>query len=137
MARPVQDPRLIGEIGRAISGEYNAIQCYARLAKAAPDAETRKQILEIRQDEVRHYQVFMGIYHRLTGGAVPPITPEPCPRDFREGLRAAFKDEQETVDFYLSVGDRARDPSIRRAFVRAAQDEQNHAVWFLYFLSGK
>ena len=49
-------------------------------------------------------------------------------------LGPAFKDEQETVDFYLDLADQTQDQSIKKVFQRAAADEQNHAVWFLYLL---
>ncbi|KYD11778.1 hypothetical protein B4119_4180 [Parageobacillus caldoxylosilyticus] len=50
-----------------------------------------------------------------------------------EGLEYALKDEQETVDFYLDISDETNDPYIKEVFRRAAADEQNHAVWFLYY----
>lgn len=62
-----------------------------------------------------------------------PKQTEECPDNFTRGLDAAFKDKQETVDFYL----RAVETSNLKAkgvFTRAARDEQNHAVWFLYYL---
>ncbi|MBK5441663.1 hypothetical protein JFU13_01025 [Peribacillus sp. TH24] len=36
--------------------------------------------------------------------------------------------------FYLGIADEVTNPSIKEAFRRAAADEQNHAVWFLYYL---
>ena len=35
----------------------------------------------------------------------------------------------------MEVADGASDRSIKEAFRRAAADEQNHAVWFLYFFT--
>ncbi|GAA3314104.1 hypothetical protein GCM10020331_005840 [Ectobacillus funiculus] len=41
---------------------------------------------------------------------------------------------KKTVDFfYLDIADKAQDSYIKKQFRRAATDEQNHAVWFLYF----
>lgn len=132
-----RDMGLAGEIAKAINGQYSAIACYGYLAKIAPTEEERKQIEEIRQDEVRHYQTFSAIYMQLTGRRPTPTITEPCPREYREGLKSAFKDEQETTDFYLDIAYQATDPRIRNEFKRAAADEQNHAVWFLYFLTQK
>ncbi|PTM59028.1 rubrerythrin [Desmospora activa DSM 45169] len=131
------DTPLITNIAQAINGEYSAIACYAHLATVAPTEEARKQIKEIRQDEVRHFQTFSAIYTRLTGRQPTPTITEPCPQSYKEGLDFAFKDEQETVDHYLDIADRARNPVIRTAFQRAAADEQNHAVWFLYLITKK
>ncbi|MFC3884966.1 ferritin-like domain-containing protein [Bacillus songklensis] len=127
------DSDLINDIAKAINGEYSAISCYGKLAKNAATEKEKKQILEIRQDEVRHYQIFSAIYMNLTGKQPKPEITEPCPKNYKEGLKFAFKDEQETVDFYLDISDKAQDPYIKEQFRRAAADEQNHAVWFLYF----
>ncbi|MDT8860280.1 ferritin-like domain-containing protein [Alkalihalobacillus sp. MEB130] len=126
---------LISNIMRAINGQYSAIACYEQLARLAPTQEIRKKILEIRQDEVRHFHVFSEIYVSLTGRQPSPQITEACPTDYRSGLNAAFMDEQETVDFYLDIADKTSDRYIQQQFRRAAADEQNHAVWFLYFLT--
>lgn len=121
------------DILKAINGEYSAIACYARLAEVAPTKEERDQILEIRKDEINHYQVFTQIFISITGTQPNPYITESCPQSYVEGLHFAFRDEQETVDFYLEIADKSQDPCIKERFKRAAADEQNHAVWFLYF----
>ncbi|WP_240948555.1 ferritin-like domain-containing protein [Bacillus sp. RO1] len=118
---------------KAINGEYSAVACYEKLAQMAPDAETRKRITEIREDEIKHYNTFSQIYQSLTGKTATPEITEECMDDYQEGLVASLKDEQETVDFYLDIADSTQNPYIRRVFKRAAADEQNHAVWFLFF----
>jgi len=133
--RAPQDESLNNNIAKAINGEYSAVQCYEQLAKLAPTAEVREQISEIRKDEMKHLNAFSQIYQSLTGKQPTPQISEECPDDFNVGIRAAFKDEQETVDFYLDIADSTQNPYIRRVFKRAAADEQNHAVWFLYYLS--
>lgn len=129
------DMQLIADIAKAINGEYSAIICYEQLAMLAPTEEDRKQILEIRQDEIRHYQTFSHIYVTLTGKQHTPQMIEKCKANYIEGLRASFKDEQETTDFYLDIAENTTDPYIKDKFRRASSDEQNHAVWFLYFLT--
>jgi len=122
---------LIEDIAKAINGEYSAVTCYQQLAQLAPNEKTRHRILEIRKDEIRHFQMFSRIYMTLTGRQPQPQLTERCPTIYREGLRAAFQDEQETVDFYHEMADRAHHPFIKKQLRRAAFDEQNHAVWFL------
>ncbi|GAA0133481.1 ferritin-like domain-containing protein [Paenibacillus sp. YSY-4.3] len=129
------DTGLIADIERAINGEYSAIACYEQLAGMAPNEEERNRILEIRKDEIRHFQTFSQIYTSLTGRRPVPHITEKCPSEYSAGLHFAFKDEQETVDFYLDVADKATDPNIKERFKRAAADEQNHAVWFLYLIT--
>lgn len=126
---------LVGNIEKAINGEYSAIVCYEKLIQAAPSNEERERIREIREDEIRHYQLFSGFYTTLTGRKPSPHVTEECPEEYCDGLRAAFEDEQETVDFYLDISEQTDEPAIKEGFRRAAADEQNHAVWFSYFIN--
>ena len=128
-----QTNKLISNIEKAINGEYSAIHCYTKLAELASSEGVRKQILEIRQDEVKHFQQFVQIYGSLTGRQPEPTISEKCPNTYLNGLEFALKDEQHTVDFYLEISDEASNQFVKEAFRRAAADEQNHAVWFLYY----
>jgi rubrerythrin len=128
-----QTNKLISNIEKAINGEYSAIHCYTKLAELAPSEGVRKQILEIRQDEVKHFQQFVQIYGNLTGRQPEPKVSEKCPNTYLNGVEFALKDEQQTVDFYLEISDEATNQFVKEAFQRAAADEQNHAVWFLYY----
>ncbi|MFS0783170.1 ferritin family protein [Bacillus sp. 1P06AnD] len=130
-----QNNQLISDLETAMNGEFSAVQCYASLAQMADDQNQKKQILEIREDEMKHLQIFSQIYTNITGTQFQPKMVEECPASYMEGLEAALKDEQETVDFYLGVSDRVTTGYIKEAFKRAAMDEQNHAVWFLYFFT--
>ncbi len=133
--RVQQNQQLINDIQRAISGEYTAITCYEKLAKQAPTEDERNRILEIQKDEKTHLEKFTKIYLNLTGKSPQPVLLEKCPGSYGKGLEAAFRDEQMTVDFYLEISDQAQDPYIKEAFRRVAADEQNHAVWFLFYIS--
>ena len=129
------DATLITDIAKAINGEYSAIACYEQLSRMAPNEEEKNRILEIRNDEIRHFQVFSQIYISLSGRQPTPKIVEQCPLEYTEGINFAFRDEQQTVDFYLEIADKTNDPYIKEQFKRASADEQNHAVWFLYFLT--
>jgi rubrerythrin len=131
-----QNKKLIGEVEKAITGEYNAIHCYKKLADLACNEQEKSQILEIREDEIRHHKQFEQIYTRLTGRRPPQQKQsEECPDIYVEGLEFALLDEQKTVDFYMEVADGTSEPVIKETFRRAAADEQNHAVWFLYYFT--
>lgn len=132
-----QNEKLISDIEKAINGEYSAINCYAKLANLASTKMEQEQILEIRQDEIRHFHQFVQIYGSLTGKQPQPKIIEECPSVYVNGLEFALKDEQRTVDFYLEIADEATSPYIKEIFRRASADEQNHAVWFLYFFLKK
>ncbi len=126
------DSVLIKDLVKSINGEYSAVICYSILAEKAPTAEIRRRIEHIREEEVRHLHAFSSLYTSITGKQLTPKQTEHCPHTYREGLRAAFYDEQKTNDFYLQASDRAVHPEAKRLFARTAFDEQRHAVWFLY-----
>ncbi|WP_028784869.1 ferritin-like domain-containing protein [Thalassobacillus devorans] len=127
--------QLISNIAQAINGEYSAVECYAKLIELAPTNEEKRQIREIRRDEEKHLRQFSRIYRSLTGRQPDPQQIEECPRNYRQGLEVSFKDEQEAADFYQDIAEQATDPFIQQTFRRASADEQNHAVWFLYFMT--
>lgn len=125
---------VLNDLTKAMDGEHEAICFYEKLANMAPNASIKKQILEIRKDEIRHYQTFEHIYLCLTGCHYYPQSQPTCPNSFLHGSDKAFHDEQNTVDFYHTVARKVQEPWISCAFSEAASDEQNHAVWFLYFM---
>ncbi|KIY21324.1 ferritin-like domain-containing protein [Mesobacillus subterraneus] len=128
-----QNQKLINNLSRAINGEYAATKCYAELAAMAPSAEQKKRIKEILNDEKRHLQQISQIYSAVTGKQPQLQMMEECKNSYVQGLEASFKDEQETTDFYHDIANKATNSVIKEVFRRAAYDEQNHAVWFLYF----
>ncbi|TMU87566.1 DUF2202 domain-containing protein [Bacillus sp. BHET2] len=132
--RSQENLTLVNNLQKAINGEYSAIACYEKLAMLATSKEERERILEIRKDEKRHYKAFSDIYIHLTGVQPSPQLQEGCPDSYKKGLEFAMKDEQETVDFYYSVSDGVQETFIKDTLRRAAADEQNHAVWFLFFM---
>ena len=124
---------LLADLTKTINSEFTAIHCYEQLASIATNDEVKNRILEIRKDEIRHFQMFSNIYLSLTGMSPTPQLIEQCPTEYKNGVISSFHDEQEAVDFYHEV---ARKHSIvKNAYNQAAADEQNHAVWFLYFLT--
>ncbi|MBM7573279.1 ferritin family protein [Aquibacillus albus] len=133
--RMPNETQLINDIQKAINAEYSAIACYEHLANMAPTNDLKERILEIQQDEKRHFQEFSSIYKHLTGQQPTYKIIEECPENYKAGIEFAFKDEQEAVDFYLDIADKTNDPFIKDRFRCAAADEQNHAVWFMFFIS--
>ena len=128
-----ESPDLIKDIEKAINQQFSAIKCYKQLANLAPSEEEKKRIQEIRKDEIKHFETFSEIYFNLTGKKPTPKIVEKCATVYKEGLELSIEDEQKAVDFYLDIVEKAQDLYIKEKFQRAAADEQNHAVWFLYF----
>lgn len=135
MPNKLNDSQLVNDIQKTINAEYSAVICYEKLAKMAPAKDESERIFEIQKDEQRHLEEFSRIYTNLTGKKPNYQIIEECPDNYRAGIEFAFKDEQEAVDFYLDIADRAKDSIIKERFRRAAADEQNHAVWFMFFIS--
>lgn len=133
--RKSNDIQLVNDIQKAINAEYSATLCYKKIANMTPTMDEENKILEIQKDEERHLEEFSRMYIKLIGRKPSYQIIEECPDNYIEGIEFAFKDEQGAVDFYLDIADRAQDPIIKERFRRAAADEQNHAVWFLYFLN--
>jgi len=133
--RMSSDTQLLDDIQKAINAEYSAVTCYEKLANMATSPKERNSILEIQTDEKRHLEEFSRIYTNLSGSLPSYQIIEECPDNYKAGIEFAFKDEQEAVDFYLDISDKAQDMTIKDRFRRAASDEQNHAVWFLYIIT--
>jgi len=135
IVQPNSNNKLILDLVKAINGEYNAIRFYEHLAQLAPNEEVKNRILEIREDEIRHYKGFVYTYTYLTGQQPSPQITEPLPLDFKSGIVTAFRDEQEAVEFYHRVARESNTPYIMNQFSSNASDEQNHAVWYLFFIN--
>ncbi|AMO84496.1 ferritin-like domain-containing protein [Solibacillus sp. FSL K6-1781] len=134
-AFPSPTSNLISNLTKAINGEFTAIHFYEHLAKLAPTQEIQNRILEIRNDEMRHFQGFSNSYFSITGHYPTPQITEEMPNNFKQGVLGAFKDEQEAVEFYHLAARQAGNSYIAHQFQSNASDEQNHAVWFLYFMT--
>lgn len=128
---------LLSDLTKAINGEYNAIHFYEQLAELAPNDATKKRILEIRKDEMVHFQSFCSIYCYLTGQQYYPNLIDNPPTTFKSGVKSSFFDEQNTVEFYHQVARNTSIPYISHVFRTNAADEQNHAVWFLFLLNDR
>ncbi|MDQ0255160.1 rubrerythrin [Evansella vedderi] len=129
--------QFLEQLKKAMDGKYHAIHSYENMADYAPNSREQNRILEIRKDEINHYKQFSYIFTSLTGKEYTPKIDKKYPESYVKALNEAFIDEQNTTDFYLEMSDFPIYPQIRRVFRRAAADEQNHAVWFLYFLMGR
>lgn len=131
----MDESSMIHNLEEAINGEYNTIYCYEHLADLAPSDEIKKRIMEIRSDEVRHYEMFWDVYYSLTGKEFQPEITKKCSTSYSAGVLAAFLDEQKTTEFYHRAMREASATEAKKAFDSAAKDEQNHAVWYLYYLT--
>lgn len=121
---------LMDDVTKALNEEFQAIQYYTRLAELAPNAQFRQSILEIRQDEIKHFHWFTKSYKELFGHFAPLTLGVKLPVSFQKGVHDSIKDEQEAVPFYKSIASKISNPQIRQRFIRAANDEGRHAQIF-------
>lgn len=133
MQNVMTDTQLINDVTKAIIGEAHAYEYYEKLADLAPNEEYKKIIYKIRDDEAKHFNWFSEILQRL-GGQQPEIPQGELPKNFKEGLKYAIRDELEAVAFYRDIAYTYRDPFIRMPFWHASHDEQRHASWLQYML---
>lgn len=119
-------------LGKAINGEYNAVRKYEKLAQLTPNEDFRQIILNIRNDEVKHFRIFSEIYSQISGGKKPQITESPLPGSFNEGVEESIRDELGDSEFYQVTSTLTNDPVFMRVLLNASHDEQRHSTWFSY-----
>lgn len=119
-------------VAKAVNGEYNAVRKYGRLMELAPNEDFRKLLENIRSDEQEHFKLYSEWYGRLTGGKTAPVTDEPLPTVFIDGVEASLRDELEDAKFYRDLSSASDDPALKQAALYTALDEQRHASWFMY-----
>ncbi|MDG5789676.1 ferritin-like domain-containing protein [Evansella sp. AB-P1] len=128
-----ENRELLSHLITVINEEYTSIYLYKQMEKNAPTIKQKEVIKEIRQDEIRHFNQFSELYYSIKGEKYEPELLRKCPSNYLESLRDAFIDEQSATDFYLALSDQSFHPQINQMFQRASADEQNHAIWLLYF----
>lgn len=129
------NPELVNDVLRAIRDEVHAYYFYETLAEIAPTDRERQTIKSIQQDEARHYHWFTMILQRL-GGQIPEIPEGRTPLNYVEGLKEAIVDELNAASFYQNVAYNTDDRHIQMHFMHASHDEQRHASWLQYMLTG-
>ncbi|WP_246258689.1 ferritin-like domain-containing protein [Kroppenstedtia pulmonis] len=75
------ESHIIADVAQSIQGQYEAIHYYSKLGTLAPDEQDREQILEIREDEIKHDYTFRQLYRSLTGKE-PRVQRELFPNPF-------------------------------------------------------
>lgn len=98
-------PQALQLIENALKGESEDKAFYQYLIGAARDSEDKKVISGIRDDEMKHYQIFRQLYYELTGN-IPETAKESTfekPSSYCAGLRKALMGEQNAVTYYRRI----------------------------------
>lgn len=95
----------INLIKDAVSGEKEDENFYNYLISIAPSNEAKEIIETIKNDEMKHNQLFRLIYSQLTKKKLPPSINETFnkPSNFCEGIKLALKGELSAVRRYRQI----------------------------------
>ncbi len=109
-----------------MSEEAHGVRFYQSLAGMTTDLEQVKQLEYIGQQEVKHLQMLMRIWHRLYRSEPSLEVEYTAPNNFLQGVNEALADEivasEVYRDMYLDIGDSA----IRESLFDAMTDETRH-----------
>ncbi|QIB70286.1 ferritin-like domain-containing protein [Aminipila butyrica] len=127
------DKRLIEVLQTYIRTELLDAAFYRELALMAPDEAQRDFILQIAADEQSHADDFKILYRQLTGENYhPDLPPVRLEGPYNQILRDRVVDEISDYQKYMyEQQEYFYESSLREAFLRAAVDENVHAVRLL------
>jgi rubrerythrin len=110
---------------------------YEWLIANAPSEEDRRIIAGIRDDEMRHYQMFRRLYTELTGQAPPEVMQEPFmpPGSYCEGLQQAVLGEQGAVQRYRQILYAMQSRVHINVVTDILTDELRHGILYNYLYS--
>ena len=92
-------------IEAALSGETEDKLFYEYLLSVAPSEQEKQIIAGIRDDEMKHYDLFRQLYYELAGKMPPALPGEEFekPASYCEGLKKALLGEQNAVRKYREI----------------------------------
>ncbi|SFS61097.1 ferritin-like domain-containing protein [Marininema halotolerans] len=121
-------------IKEAMGDEKNDAMFYQYLISHAPDEEDRRVIQSVRNDELKHHNMFKTIYYHLTGHY--PTTEEHSsftpPRNYPDGLRRAIFGESGAVELYRRIWFAVPTEIYKNMVFEIMTDEQKHAARYNY-----
>ncbi len=125
---------------KAIKGEEDGYNFYDLLSKKATNKEAKRKLENLRDDEIRHKQVLLDIFHKHIGpelGELPPKGINALAEVFRRGHLEDRKSEMEFINlaieaelaatkYYKEERDMVDDDEFRRIFDQLADEEHSH-----------
>lgn len=125
---------------KAIKGEEDGYYFYNILAGKAKNADAKRKLEGLRDDEIRHKETLVAIFEKYVGGEIGPL-PEKginaLAEVFRKGhvmerhsemefLNLAIEAELAATKYYREERDLVDDPSFRKIFDDLADEEHHH-----------
>jgi rubrerythrin len=130
-------PEALRLIENAITGEAEDRLFYQYLIGAAQSAQDKQIIAGIRDDEMKHYQLFRQLYYEITGSELSNAQNVPFerPASYCEGLQKALMGEQAAVAKYRKILFAMRDRRHINMMTEIITDELRHLGLYNYLYS--
>ncbi|MFC0187202.1 cupin domain-containing protein [Fictibacillus aquaticus] len=110
-----------------IQRERSLLECYNRLAHAAPDQNHRNAIFYALESKKNHLRYFTELYTTLTGKQPEYERRHVEFQSYEEGLQKAYQIEEEGCQFYQSNYYRCYHPYVQQALLQAAYQKRASA----------
>ena len=124
----------------ALKGETEDRMFYDYLINEAPSEEDKRIIAGIRDDEMKHYEMFRQLYYELTGNTAAQQQQDTFerPASYCDGLKNALMGEQNAVRKYRNILFAMRYRSHVNMMTEIITDELRHLGLynFLYAKNG-
>lgn len=119
----------LGLMQEALFGENEDKLFYTQLLSAAPTQEDRDIISGIRNDEMKHFELFRKLYYEHTGQILPPPAPyeNGTQMTYCEGLKKALLGEVAAVEKYRKILFAMQDRRHSNILTEILTDEIRHA----------
>lgn len=128
--------RCLEFLQKAVAGESLDRMFYDYLIEVAPNMQAQDIIATIRDDEIKHSQMFRQIYQEIAGRPPMPSEEEEFiqPESFCQGIQRALFGELEAVEFYRQIYNCLPTRRYRDMLFEIITDELKHAAKynFLY-----
>ncbi|MBK7140933.1 MAG: ferritin family protein [bacterium] len=125
---------------KAIKGEEDGYYFYNLLAEKAKNADARRKLEGLRDDEIRHKETLVEIFAKYVGGEIGPLPDKginALAEVFRKGhvlerhsemefISLAIEAELAATKYYREERDLVDDPAFRKIFDDLAEEEHHH-----------
>lgn len=138
----MSDPkdRMSDVLKMAIKGEEDGIRFYGLLAEKATNADARRKLQGLRDDEVRHRKTLIELYGKYVGGEVGELPPKgitALAEVFSKGqleqrttemefINLAIEAELAATKYYQQEREAVDDPRFRSIFDQLSEEEHRH-----------
>jgi mannose-6-phosphate isomerase-like protein (cupin superfamily) len=124
---PKIQPQELEFILAEIKKETSLIDCYCRLANAAPNRNHKNNIFYTLECKKANLRYFTDLYITLTGKQPEHQIDHLTFHSYQEGLQKAFQAEVEDCQTYQNNHYRCQNPYVQQALLQAFNQKREHA----------